>query len=58
MMASHETESARLNMLEARKALDDYEGLNGYASAGEHTRLTQIFTKASRTYLEISARQR
>ena len=54
MMASHKLESARLNMLEARKALDDYERLNGYASSGEHSRLTQMFTKASRTYLHLS----
>ena len=58
MMASHEIESARLNMLEARKALDDYEWINSYASAGQHTRLTQIFTKASRTYLACFIRER
>ena len=48
MMASrHDIESARLSMLEARKALEDYETLKGFASSCEHTRLTRVFTKAT-----------
>ena len=53
-----EIESARLSMLEARKALEDYEALKGFVSSCEHTRLTQVFTKATQTYLELSASQR
>jgi len=53
-----EIESARLTMLEARKALEDYETLKGFISSGEHTMLTQAFTKATGTYLQLSARQR
>ena len=45
-------------MLEARKALEDYETLKGFASSCEHTRLTQVFTKATQTYLKLSASQR
>jgi hypothetical protein len=45
-------------MLEARKALEDYETLKGVAWSREHTRLTQVFTKATETYLKLSASQR
>jgi hypothetical protein len=58
MASPHEIESARLNMLEARKALEGYERLKGFVSSIEHTRLTQAFTKASETYLKLSASQR
>jgi hypothetical protein len=58
MASAHEIESARLNMLEARMALEDYERLHGAAWSLEHTRLTQAFTKATSTYLKLSASQR
>jgi len=58
MASPQHIESARLSMLEARKALEDYEKLKGVASANEHTRLTQAFTKATETYLRLSASQR
>jgi hypothetical protein len=58
MASLHDIESARLGMLEARKALEDYETLKGSASSGEHTRLMQTFTKATKTYLKLSASQR
>ena len=50
-------ESARLTMLEARKALEDYERLKGAASSPEHTALIRVFTKAAQTYLKLSASQ-
>jgi uncharacterized protein YktA (UPF0223 family) len=58
MASRHDIESARLSMLEARKALEDYERFKGVASCCEHTRLTQAFTKATQTYLKLSASQR
>ena len=58
MASPHEIESARLRMLEARKALEDYETLNGFVYSGEHTTLTRIFTKATDTYLKLSGNQR
>jgi hypothetical protein len=59
MMASRpEIESARLNMLEARKMLEDYENLKGIISCAEHTTLTHVFNKAAQTYLKLSAHQR
>jgi hypothetical protein len=58
MASPHEIESARLSMLESRKALEDHERLKGFVSSGEHTRLTQEFTKATATYLKFSASQR
>jgi hypothetical protein len=58
-MASREDiETAKLRMLELRKALEDHEGLKGVASSGEHVRLTEAFDKATRTYLQLSASQR
>jgi hypothetical protein len=58
MASPHEIESARLRMLEARKALEDYEKLKGTASSSEHRSLTQVFTRATETYLMLSKRQR
>ena len=59
MMASRpEIESARLNMLEARKVLEDYESLKGIISCAEHTTLTREFDKAAQTYLRLSEHQR
>ena len=58
MAPRHDIESARLSMLEARKALEDYETLHGFVSSCEHTRLTQVFTKATQAYLRLSTSQR
>ena len=58
-MASREDiETARRRMLELRKALEDYESLKGAASSPPHTTLTRGFTKATQTYLWLSAHQR
>jgi len=58
MASPQDIESARLSMLEARKALENYETLKGTAASGEHTRLMGAFTKATETYLKLSASQR
>jgi hypothetical protein len=58
MASHHDIESARLSMLEARKALEDYERLKGFASSPQHTILTRVFTIATHTYLRLSASQR
>jgi hypothetical protein len=58
MLSRHEIESARLNMLATRKTLEDFETLKGIATSGEHTRLMQVFDRATRTYLRLSASQR
>jgi len=58
MASPQDIESAWLRMLEARMALSDYETLQGFVSSGEHTRLIQAFTKATETYLKLSASQR
>lgn len=58
MISRHEIESARLGMLQARKTLEDYETLKGVASSAEHMKLSQVFAKATRTYLRLSASQR
>ena len=58
MAARHAIESARLSMLEARTALENHERLKGVASSCEHMRLSRVFTKATETYLRLSAGQR
>ncbi len=58
MDSPKEIESASLRMLEARKVLDDYEKVMGFASSCEHTKLAQIFSRAAETYLRLSASQR
>jgi hypothetical protein len=58
MVSPHDIESARLRMLEVRKALEDYKRLKGAVSSDEHTRLTMVFTKAAKAYLTLSASKR
>ena len=58
MASRHEIESARLTMLEARKALEDYETLKGFTTSLQHKTLSRVFDKATQTYLELSASQR
>lgn len=48
-------ESARLGMLEARKALEEHETRKGVASSAEHARLTRAFARATESYLRLSA---
>jgi hypothetical protein len=57
MTSPHDIESARLMMLEVRKALEDYETLNGVASSSEYSWLIQVLSDASGTYLKLSANQ-
>lgn len=51
-------ESARLRMLEARQALENYENANGRATTSEHMRLSLAFRKATQMYLKLSRTQR
>jgi hypothetical protein len=51
MASRHDIESARLSMLKARKALEVYEAIMGFAWSCEQTRLNQGFTDAIGTYL-------
>ncbi len=58
MAPLQDIESAKLRMLEARKALEDYETHKGYVSSGEHSKLILVFNKTTKTYLRLSADQR
>ena len=58
MASPNDIESAKLCMLEARKVLEDYETLKGVAPSSEHSILTRVFSKATQTYLRLSASQR
>jgi hypothetical protein len=49
-----EIESARLKMLEARKALEAYQNTEGYGPSSEHQRLSGKFNKAAQKYLKLS----
>jgi len=57
MASPHDIESARLSMLEARKALEDYETLKGFVASVEHRMPVRVFTRATETYLALSASQ-
>lgn len=50
-------ESARLRMLRARQALEDYERANGCATTSEHIRLSFAFRRATQMYLKLSRTQ-
>jgi len=51
-------ELAKLNMLEARKALDEYEVTYGYGRSPELQRLEREFSKATETYLRFLEEER
>jgi hypothetical protein len=57
MASGQDIESARLKMLEVRKALEDHETLKGVAWSSEHMRLSQAFAKATQAFLKLSASQ-
>jgi len=58
MASRHDIDSARLRMLEARQALEDYETFNGFATCIEHTTALRRSAEATETYLRLSAGQR
>ena len=41
-------------MMNARKALEDYEKLNGVASSIEHMKLVRVFANTAKIYLRVS----
>ncbi len=45
---------ALLNMLEARKLLDEYEAVNGFCRSIEHQRLEREFSAAAEQYFRIA----
>ena len=51
-------ELAKLNLLEARKALDKYEVTHGDDGSPEHQRLEREFSKATETYLRLLEEER
>jgi hypothetical protein len=57
MAFPHDIGTARLRMLDVRKALEDHARLKGVASTCEHMKLTQAFAKATRAYLRLSSSQ-
>ena len=54
MFSSEEVVNARHQMVKARKALDDYEAIHGYAQTAEHQRLIRKFNEAAKSYLVMS----
>lgn len=44
---------AKLHMLEARRALDEFEATHGYGGSVEHQRLEKEFSKATEAYLRL-----
>lgn len=51
-------EPARLKMLGAREALEDYEKRVAFKGSMEHTRLEREFSKATEQYLRLSGNQK
>lgn len=54
MFSPIEVEAARVKMVKARKSLDGYEGIHGYASSAEHAALLKSFNQSAESYLLIS----
>jgi hypothetical protein len=51
-------ELAKLNLLEARKTLDEYELTHGYGGSPEHQKLESEFSNATETFLRRLAEGR
>lgn len=54
MVNPAEVKAARVQMLNARKALENYEKLKGHAASTEHTRLIKVFANTAKIYLRVS----
>ena len=54
MVHPAEVEAAKAQMMIARKALEDYENLNGHASSTDHMRLVKAFANSAKLYLKVS----
>jgi hypothetical protein len=54
MFSPDEVEIARIEMAKARKAIDEYESIHGYASSLEHVKLVKNFNKSAESYLVMS----
>jgi hypothetical protein len=54
MVHPAQVEAAKAKMMIARKALEEYEKLNGHASSTEHIRLTKVFANSAKMYLKAS----
>ena len=57
MASLQEIESARLIMLDAREALEEYQDAKGFAFTPELNRLAQAFAEAAEVYRTLSARK-
>jgi hypothetical protein len=55
MFSPAELKAKNDEMVKARKAIDDYERIHGYAQSAEHTRLTRKFNQAAESYLLMSS---
>ena len=49
-----EVEAARLQMMKARKALENYEKLKGHSASTEHMKLIKVFANSAKIYLRVS----
>ena len=54
MVHPAEVEAAKLQMMKARKALENYEKLKGHSASTEHMRLIKVFATSAKTYLRVS----
>jgi len=50
-------ELARLKMIEAQKALEDYRNTNGFNETPEHRKLAKAFSVAVESYQKLSGHQ-
>ena len=54
MFSPDELKAATVEMIKARKVLEDYEKTHGYAQSEEHARLSRNFNKFAESYLVMS----
>jgi hypothetical protein len=54
MVHPAEVEAAKVQMMNAREALEDYEKAKGHAASIEHMRLIRVFANSAKIYLRVS----
>jgi hypothetical protein len=54
MVHPTEVKAARLQMMKARKELENYEKLKGHSASTEHMRLIKVFANSAKIYLRVS----
>lgn len=54
MVNPGEVKAARVQMMKARQALENYEKIKGHSASTERLRLIKVFANTAKIYLRVS----